>query len=65
MHKRTAHSLAGDVDRSLKLSLSNREFEVLASYIESSDDWDKTAKSIMAGSVSAAWFLIKNHPTQF
>ncbi len=61
MHKRTAHSLAGEVDRCLKLSLSNREFEVLASIIESSEDRDETAKNLMSGTPAATWALIKNH----
>ncbi len=61
MHKRTAHSLAGEVDRCLKLSLSNREFEVLASIIASNEDQDKAAKNLMSSPAAVTWALIKNH----
>lgn len=42
------HQLALEVDRSLRLSLNNRQFEMLAELIDSYEDSRKAANDFMA-----------------
>lgn len=59
MHKRTCHAITNDIDRCLQLSLSNREFEILANIIYDSEDPEQTARNIIMCGPKIAWYLIK------
>ncbi len=59
MYKKTPHALAGEVDRNLKLSLSNSEFEILAEIIRDSPEPEQTSRNMMMCDAEVVWYLIK------
>ena len=60
--RRTPYQIAIEVDRMLCLSLSHREFEVMAHFIGDSEDPDQTGKNIILCGEKAAWYIIETEP---
>ena len=53
------HILAAEVDRALKLDLSNAQFETLAALIKSHEDGRKFSKELMAKSPQEVLAMIE------
>lgn len=60
MVKPKSYSLALEVDRSLKLSLNNGQFETLAIFIDGYEDNQKIAENIMRATSGDILSIIKD-----
>lgn len=58
--KPNSYSITLEIDRTLKLDLSNGQFEILAGIIDSYDDSRKFANQLMAGERNVVLQLIIN-----
>lgn len=58
--KPNSYSITLEIDRTLKLDLSNGQFEILADIIDSYDDSRKFANQLMAGERNVVLQLIMN-----
>lgn len=57
--RRTPYAIAAEIDRCLSLSLSNGEFEIVAQYIEQSEDPEETGKNLINTGSKSVWLLIE------
>ena len=64
MTKQISYSLAVEVDRTFGLSLSDRRFEVLVSFIDGYQDSQEITKELLLTNSKAVQNIIDNHQTK-
>jgi len=64
MTKQISYSLAVEIDRTFSLSLSDRRFEVLVSFIDGYQNSQEITKELLLTNPKAVQNIIDNHQTK-
>lgn len=60
---RTNFAIALEIDRTLSLSLSNKEFELMAAFVADSEDPEQTAINVINCGQKIAWYILETLKT--